>query len=203
MPTPHQHQSVRLLRPCIALLPEYVDALERGWSPDNLRPEATREQLAETAQSPEAFIASLEDRTSKGNTVTLPDGTRVPRLPGFRRWIWQDGFCGVIGVRWQSGTEELPPTCSGHIGYAILPWRRNEGLASAALIAFLPEVRKTGLRHVDLTTSPENRASIRVMQNAGAEFVERFRMHPSLGGEEAVKYRISLSETSSGDSSAI
>jgi hypothetical protein len=34
-----------LVWPTEEYLPSYVDALRRGWSPDNLRPEAAREEL--------------------------------------------------------------------------------------------------------------------------------------------------------------
>src|SRR2546430_6881442 len=37
---------------------------------------------------------------------TLPDGSVVPRLPGYRKWIWDGEFCGVIGFRWQPGRSE-------------------------------------------------------------------------------------------------
>ena len=38
----------------------------------------------------------------------LPDGTCVPRLPGYQRWMWDGAFAGSIGFRWQYGTVELP-----------------------------------------------------------------------------------------------
>jgi hypothetical protein len=39
-------QTLRLVKPALAFLPAYVAALERGWSPDNLRQaEASGEEL--------------------------------------------------------------------------------------------------------------------------------------------------------------
>lgn len=183
---------MKLVRPTTGHLPEYISALERGWSPDNLRPEVAQEQLAAISEDPNRFLERLEDREAKGPPVALPDGSCVPRLPGFRRWIWEDGFCGSIGLRWQPGTEDLPPHCSGHVGYAVVPWRRNAGLASAALIALLPEARAIGLRYVEVTTSPSNLASARVLEKAGAVFIEEFRMEEELGGEVARRYQIPL-----------
>ena len=26
----------------------------------------------------------------------MPDGSFVPRLPGYRRWLWDGKFCGSI-----------------------------------------------------------------------------------------------------------
>jgi predicted acetyltransferase len=50
----------------------------------------------------------MVDREATGNPMTLLDGTRVPRIPGYRRWMWDGEFCGSIGFRWQPGTEALP-----------------------------------------------------------------------------------------------
>lgn len=183
---------MELMKPGLDLLQAYVAALGKGWSPDNLRPEAAQEQLARIAQDAEAFVASLDDRAAQGGPVTLPDGSTVPRLPGFSRWIWAGGFCGIIGLRWQPGTEALPPTCSGHIGYGVVPWRWGEGLASAALVALLPEARAIGLRHVDITTNAGNRASMRVIEKAGGVLVAIRPAPPALGGMETCLFRIRL-----------
>jgi hypothetical protein len=48
------------------------------------------------------YIAALE--------ITLLDGTRVPRLPGYRRW-----------------------NCLGHIGYAVVPWKMRRRYATQTL----------------------------------------------------------------------
>ena len=73
--------------------------------------------------------------------VLLPD---AQRLPGFSRWIWDGEFCGSIGFRWQPGTEVLPPHCLGHIGYAVVPWKKRRGHATRALAAMLPLARAEG-----------------------------------------------------------
>ncbi|MEO0915479.1 MAG: GNAT family N-acetyltransferase [Pseudomonadota bacterium] len=148
-----------LFTPSAELLPDYSAALERKWSPNNLRPEAWAEQLEQIQKDPARFLAGQSDRAAEGPPVALPDGSTVPRLPSFRRWIFKDGFAGSIGLRWQPGTAALPPTCLGHIGYAVVPWRRRQGLASAALIELLPEAQDVGLLHVDVTTDAHNHAS--------------------------------------------
>ena len=184
-----------LITPTALHLPAYRDALRRGWSPDDLRPEAAQEELDRIAQDPDAFLRSFDQREPRDlldAEVTLPDGSRVPRLPGIKRFIWQDGFCGTIGLRWQVGAEALPPTCLGHIGYAVVPWRRREGLATAALRAILPEAQAAGLRHVEITTSPDNGASIGVIRKAGGALVERFTAAPAVGGGDHMRFRIHL-----------
>jgi len=79
--------------------------------------------------------------------VLLPD---AQRLPGFSRWMWDGEFCGSIGFRWQPGTAVLPPHCLGHIGYAVVPWKKRRGHATRALAAMLPLARAEGLRYVEL-----------------------------------------------------
>ena len=77
---------------------------------------AAREELAKIAADPAAFVASLDDREAKAGPATLPDGSRVPRLPGYRRWIWDGEFCGSSGFRWQKGTSALPAYVLGYTG---------------------------------------------------------------------------------------
>lgn len=101
---------MELVWPAGSFLHSYVSALQRGWSPDNLLGTAAAiQELKEIAADPARFVASLVDREAKGPPVMLPDGTAVPRLPGYRRWLWDGEFCGSIGFRWQPGTAELPP----------------------------------------------------------------------------------------------
>jgi predicted acetyltransferase len=184
----------RLVRPAAEHLPQYQDALRRGWSPDNVRPEETaREQLAAIARDPAAFLAGLEDPEARGGPIALSNGTEAPRLPGFRRWIWAgDGFCGSIGMRWQNGTPDLPPHVLGHIGYAVVPWRRREGHATRALALLVAEIAPLGLPWVELTTEPENAASVRVIEANGGAPVERFAKPAAYGGAEALRFRIPL-----------
>src|SRR5207248_7279025 len=102
-------EKMKLVWPSREYLPSYVAALERGWSPDNVRgAAAARDELARIAADANAFLASLVDKEAMGDPVTLPDGTKVPRLPGYRRWMWDREFCGSIGFRWQRGSEALP-----------------------------------------------------------------------------------------------
>lgn len=184
---------MKLLVPSLAHLDAYADALRRGWSPDNIRrAEAAREELERIATDREAFVASLEDREAKAGPITLPDGSRVPRLPGYRRWMWDDGFCGSIAFRWQPGTEALPPHCLGHIGYSTVPWKQRRGYATRALALLLPEARREGLAYVELTTDVDNLPSQKVITNNGGVFVKRFSKGAAYGDVEALLFRIPL-----------
>lgn len=164
---------MRLVTPSLKYLSAYRTALETGWSPRTNRPEAAAEELRAISHDPAVFVASLDDPEARGADIQLPDGSFVKRLPSFQRWIWADDFCGSMELRWQKGTNALPPTCLGHIGYGVVPWRRGEGLATTALGAILPEARRIGLTAVDLTVDPDNIASVRVIEKSGGQLVAR------------------------------
>lgn len=183
---------MELVWPSEEHLASYVRALEQGWSPDNLRPEAAREQLERIARDPAGFLAEQVDVEAKGPAVTLPDGSTVPRLPGYHRWMWDGEFCGVIGFRWQPGTAALPPHCLGHIGYSVVPWKRRRGYATRALGLLLPDAGERGLPYVELTTDADNLASQRVIEANGGELVERFFKPAGYNGAESLRYRIAL-----------
>jgi predicted acetyltransferase len=188
-----EESPLQLLVPSLAHLDAYADALRRGWSPDNVRPEeAMREELELIAEDPAAFVAMLDDREAKRGPITLPDGSQVPRLPGYRRWIWDGAFCGSLTFRWQPGTSALPPHCLGHIGYSVVPWKQRRGYATRALALLLPEARREGLDYVELTTDPDNLPSQKVITANGGVLVKRFRKEPVYGEADALLFRISL-----------
>ena len=75
-PAPRMH----LVWPAALYLPEYRNALARGWSPDNQRPEAAVEELAHIAEDPDRFLAEQVDREAKGPPITLPDRSEERRV---------------------------------------------------------------------------------------------------------------------------
>jgi predicted acetyltransferase len=186
---------MELVWPAVTYLPSYIDALERGWSPDNLRPEARRDELARIAEDASLFVAEQVDRDAKGPKVTLPDGSVVARLPGYRRWMWDGDFCGVIGFRWQPGTNELPPHVLGHIGFSVVPWKRRKGYGTRALAILLDDVRSddVGLSYVELTTDADNFASQGVIEKNGGRLVEHFKKPAAYGGAESLRFRFDIS----------
>jgi predicted acetyltransferase len=192
----HSPPLIELVIPGESYLPEYVAALRRGWSADNIRgAEAAKEELVKIEHDPRGFIQTkADDREAKGGPVKMPDGSNVQRLPGFVRWIWDGEFCGSIGFRWQPGAPSLPPHVLGHIGFAIVPWKREKGYATKALSLMLEEARAEGLPYVELTSDPENRASQKVIMANGGILIERFQKPQQYGlGQEGLRYRIMLS----------
>jgi len=159
--------ALTLRAPSADQLPAYIAALREGWSPNTTR-DVSAEQLAAIAADATAFLAQFQ-RDATG-TISLGDGREVPRLPGATFWISDGSFCGVINYRHVPGSEELPPHVSGHVGYAIVPWRRREGLATAALRLLLPVLRERGLPRVLITCDEDNIASRRVIEANGGVF---------------------------------
>ena len=154
---------LRLVAPSAAMLPDYAAALERGWSPNNLR-DVAAEQLALLRRDPAAL---LHDLTDQNGTVPQPDGSRKPRIPFRLFWLADGEFCGAINLRFLPGSEDLPPHVSGHVGYAIVPWKRRRGYATRALAVILPIARAIGLARVLVTCDEDNIASRKVILTNG------------------------------------
>lgn len=184
---------MHLVWPALEHLPSYTAALERGWSPDNTRPaETNREQLAAIAADPAAFVASMVTVEGDLPPIVLPDGSVAQRLPGYRKWMWDGEFCGSVGFRWQPGTVELSAHVLGHIGYAVVPWKRGRGYATRALALLLDDARAMGMPYVELTTDPDNIPSQRVITANRGVLVERFGKPPQYGEAEGLRFRIDL-----------
>ena len=188
---------MQLVKPAFEYLSSYVEALRRGWSPDTLRAERAVEELEEIERDAETFLASLEDLEAKGAPVKQLDGSTRPRLPGFRRWMWDGEFCGSIGFRWQPGTTDLPEHVLGHVGYAVVPWKRGRGYATRALQLLLPEIAAFGLDHIQVTTDEDNFASQRILEKCGAVLIERFTRSWAHDGKEILRYQIDLPKVAS------
>ncbi len=154
--------------PDLAHLPAYAAALERAWSPNTTR-DVCAEQLAAIASDPDGFLARLID--PEGGTTITATGETVPLLPGTTRWIWAEGFCGAINLRFQRGTTELPPTVSGHVGYSVVPWRQREGHGTTALRLMLPIAAAAGLPSVVITCNTDNAGSRRIIEANGGVFL--------------------------------
>jgi predicted acetyltransferase len=176
---------VSLVKPSHAWLPGFEQALAAGWSPNTER-DISAAQLTELRRDPDAYLHDL----LYGTTVRLDDGRVVPRLPSRDFWIVDGEFCGRIGLRFQPGTEALPPMALGHIGYGIVPWKRGRGYATEALRQILPVARAEGLRRVLITCDDDNEASKKVILANGGVFTGTSR-HPTRPGRTKLAYWVS------------
>ncbi len=192
---------MKLVRATTTHLNSYVAALARGWSADNVRGAvAAREELAQIKSDPQDYLAWMDDVQAHGPRVTLPDGSQVARIPGLRRWMWDDSatapaeqaFIGSINLRWLPDNAPLPPHVLGHIGYAVVPWHGGRGHGTQGLAQLLPLARAQGLRFVELTTDPENLPSQAIITKNGGVLVERFNKGASYRHKPGLRYRIEL-----------
>ena len=183
---------MELIRPSSEHLPSYFAALWRGWSPTFSDEGIDEGEITRVSSDPEGFLEMLEDREAAGGPIALPDGSTAPRLPGFHRWMWDGEYAGTIGLRWQPGSEELPATCLGHIGYGVVPWKRRRGYATQALAAMLPLAAAEGLAYVEVAADLGNVASQKVIAANGGATPERFTKLDVHGGGEALRFRIDL-----------
>ncbi len=183
---------VTLAKPTLDRLADYVAELEQGWSPNTVFPEdGAREELAQIAADPAAFLAGIDDPQALGPPVPQPDGSVIPRLPSFRRWVLADEvLVGGIGIRWQPGTDALPPHVLGHIGFSIIPRFQGRGYARRALELMLDHAWALGLGSVELTAHADNAASQAILVACQGQLQERFTTPVAWGARPAVRYRI-------------
>jgi predicted acetyltransferase len=187
--------STTLIVPLLDRLSAYVDALERGWSPDNILGDAARVAILERIRADAAlFIERQTNLEALGGPVELPDGTKGERLPSRAFWIFDadQAFCGSINLRWPQHGRPLPPHVLGHVGYAVVPWQRRRCHASAALRSLLPYARALGLPWIWISTDPHNIGSRKVIESAGGVLIESFTRPGAYGHSAAVRYRVDL-----------
>ena len=95
--------------------------------------------------------------------VGMPDGW----VPASSRWVVRDGeIVGVTSLRHELN-DHLLKVEGGHIGYAVAPDARGQGVAGQALRLTLAEAARMGINPVLVTCAEDNTASARVIERAG------------------------------------
>ncbi len=85
----------------------------------------------------------------------------------------------------------------GHIGYGVRPEYRGHHFAGRALLLLIPLARRHGLAELGITCNPENIASRRTCEFAGAELIEIVNLPPHIdmyqeGERQKCRYRLQL-----------
>lgn len=111
---------------------------------------------------------------------------RQADLPADRQHAWvraarfhimaADAVAGRVDLR--LGTTDYLRLYGGHIGYFVEPAWRGRGLAAWAVRQVLPFARTEGLTELWITCNPDNPASRRTAENAGARYVETLPLPP-------------------------
>jgi len=176
--------SLRLTPPSLDRIAGYVAALATGWSPSTTR-DVSGEQLALYRQESAALIDEL---TRQDGEIRTAAGDLVPKLPNRVFWLDDGEFCGSINLRFRFGTDELPPHADGHVGYAIVPWKRRRGYATEALRLILPVAYEVGVRRLQITCDEDNFPSRRVIEANGGKLEYRYEAR----GVAKLSFRIDL-----------
>lgn len=94
--------------------------------------------------------------------VGVPDGW----VPASSRWVVRYGeIVGVTSLRHELN-DHLLKVEGGHIGYAVAPDARGQGVAGEALRLTLAEAARMGINPVLVTCDETNLASARVIERA-------------------------------------
>jgi predicted acetyltransferase len=177
--------TLRLVSPNLESLPGYAAALEAGWSPSTER-DVSGEQLALLRRDPALLIDEL---TRQNGTIKTGSGLEVPRLPNRVFWLDDGEFCGSVNLRYARGTDGLPAHVHGHVGYAVVLWKRRRGYATTALRLLLPIAREVGLKRIQITCDDDNEPSRRVIVANGGVLE---RSYPAENGKTKLSFWIDL-----------
>ncbi|WP_109484898.1 GNAT family N-acetyltransferase [Occallatibacter savannae] len=104
------------------------------------------------------------------------------RVPTYSFWMLSQNSGQEFGqINLRIGSTRHLEQYAGHIGYGVHPAHRGHHYAARSVALLLPLALRHGIDPVWITCDPENVASRRSLEIAGAEFVEIVDVPPSCG----------------------
>lgn len=98
---------------------------------------------------------------------------RVHRVPAYHFRMMHAGTGVEIGsINLRVASTPHIERYAGHVGYSVVPAHRGHRYAARSVQMLVPFARRLGLDPLWITCDPENRASRRTLELAGAKFVE-------------------------------
>jgi predicted acetyltransferase len=153
---------IELVRPTVDLAASWWEMVE-DFGGETIHGSGYRPGQRESLQDPAVFEEWVDwlGRMERDDEA-LPEG----RVPSSNRWVVRDGrVVGTIAVR-----HSLTPSLlaeGGHIGYAVSPRFRRQGVARAALGLGLRLAGSRGIDRVLVTCDVANVASARTIASCG------------------------------------
>jgi predicted acetyltransferase len=97
----------------------------------------------------------------------------VHRVPTYQFHMVHVESRDVVGnIRFSIGSTRHLELYAGHIGYGVLPDHRGHHYAARAVKLLVPLASTVGIDPLWITCDPENLASRRTLELAGAELIE-------------------------------
>jgi len=153
---------IELVRPTVDLSQSWWEMVE-DFGGETIHGSGFRREQREVLRDPDVFEEWVDwlGRLERADEA-LPEG----RVPSSNRWVVRDGgVVGTIAVR-----HSLTPSLlveGGHIGYAVSPRFRRQGVARAALGLGLRLAACRGIERALVTCDVANVASARTIASCG------------------------------------
>jgi predicted acetyltransferase len=177
---------VKLVRPCKAILPSYLEAIDEGSFCNMALGAFGDESAEEISKDPDEYIRRISDESPR--KVAMPDGSEFTVAEHSLLWL-VDGerYLGSVSLRF-SGDKEVIEEFGGHIGVAIRPALLNKGYGvKAASLAWQlagAYFKERGINSIYVSCNPTNTASRRLIEHNGGKLVKEkpdaFGTGPSL-----------------------
>jgi predicted acetyltransferase len=127
-----------------------------------------------------------------------PGDARRDHVPAYRFRMMRAGQKQEVGrIELRVGNSDHIVLYAGHIGYRVLPLYRGHHYAARSCTLLIPLARRHGLNPLWITCNPDNYASRRTCELAGATLVEIVDLPEDtdmyqMGERQKCRYRLDL-----------